>query len=175
MPAGLRAALGPDEHILAAGRGRDDVILAASRFGLWLVEGEAVRRVDWHLISKARLTRDVLHLVIADEVTTWPDGTVVLVDRGEASFPLAHPTKVTDMVHQRVSSSVTASRHVPWPGAGGWVVLRKVAGRDGLTVQVRLDPGSDSRVEGFADAVADAAVDLWPAGTPHPGDVNEVS
>jgi hypothetical protein len=75
---------------------------------------------------------------------------------------MTHPTTVTDAIHQRVRASVTASRHLMWAGAGGWVVLRRVAGRDGLAVQMRLDPGADPGAEGFADAAATIARDLWP-------------
>jgi hypothetical protein len=49
---------------------------------------------------------------------------------------------------------VAASRHLSYPGASGWVVLRRVPGRDGLTRQVRLDQGADASVPGFAAAVA---------------------
>lgn len=162
MPAALRESLEPGERVVAAGRSADDVILAASRFGLWFVSDGVARRVGWHLISRARLAEGVLYLVVADEVTRWPDGTVVLRDRDETSFPMTHPTTVTDAIHQRVRASVTASRHLMWAGAGGWVVLRRVAGRDGLAVQMRLDPGADPGAEGFADAAATIARDLWP-------------
>jgi hypothetical protein len=40
------------------------------------------------------------------------------------------------------------------------VVLRRVPGRNGLTRQVRLDPGADAGAPGFADAVAAVADEL---------------
>lgn len=170
MPTELREALEPGERVIAAGKCADDVILAASRFGLWFVSGGAARRVGWHLISRARLAQGVLYLVIADEIAQWPDGTVVLRDGDEVGYTMANSTKVTDVVHQRVRASVTASRHLAGLGFGGWVVLRRVAGRDGLTAQVRLDSGADPDAVGFADAVAAAVADLWPETVERSGD-----
>jgi hypothetical protein len=63
-------------------------------------------------------------------------------------------------VHTRVRRSVAASRHLPFPRGGGWVVLRRVPGRDGLTRQVRLDPGADAGAPGFVEAVTAVADDL---------------
>lgn len=145
---------------------QDGRIMAASRFGLWLVEGDTARRWDWHLISRARLADRVLGVTVADQVGTWPDGTVLLVDRPEVDLRPERLTKLTDSVHHRVRRSVAASRHLPWPNAGGWVVLRRVPGRDGLTVQLRLDPGADPDAPGFAAGVAAVVTDLWPAGVP---------
>ena len=89
-----------------------------------------------------------------------PDGVDVLVDEPELVFGLATRSGLTDVVHQRVRRSVAASRHLPYPGAGGWVVLRRVPGRDGLSRQVRLDPGADADVPGFAAAVVAVADEL---------------
>lgn len=163
MPAALRAALAPGEQITAAVPAEHGRLLAVSRFGLWIVEGAGAVRLDWHLVSKARLAEGELQLTVADELTTWPDGTVVLRDRAPRSVRPQRPTRVTDAVHQRVRASVAESRHLDWPGSGGWVVLRRVAGRDGLTAQMRLDPGADPAAAGFADAVAVVVEAMWPA------------
>jgi hypothetical protein len=169
MPAALQVALEPDEHITSAVPA-DGRVLAVSRFGLWIVDGETAARIDWHLVSKARLTEGELRLTVADEIATWPDGTVLLRDRAPQRLRPQRLTRLTDSVHQRVRASVADSRHLDWPGAGGWVVLRRIAGRDGLTVQVRLDPGADPSAAGFAEAVAVVVDALWPASVPRPGE-----
>ena len=74
----------------------------------------------------------------------------MLVDEPVREYRLAGRTGLTDVVHTRVRRSVAASRTCGYPGAGGWVVLRRVPGRDGLTRQVRLDPGADVWAAGFA-------------------------
>ena len=78
----------------------------------------------------------------------------------ELTFALGTRSGLTDVVHNRVRRSVAASRHLPYPGAGGWVVLRRVPGRNGLTRQVRLDPGADVDTPGFVDAVLAVADEL---------------
>lgn len=168
MPADLRAALDPGEQIQHHVKLDAGGSLAVSRFGLWVLGGDAPRRIDWHLVSRARLAGGVLELVIADETTVWPDGIRVLVDRAPRTFRPAEATKLTDAVHQRVRGSVAASHHLDWPGAGGWVVLRRIAGRDGLTPQVRLDSGADPSATGFAAAVASVVDRLWPPAVARP-------
>jgi len=165
-PAALVAALGKDEQVMGLTPTQDGRILAASRFGIWLVDGDVAERWDWHLISKARLADRVLGLTVADQVDRWPDGTAVLVDRPEVQIRPERLSKLTDTVHHRVRRSVAASRYLPWAGAGGWVVLRRVPGRDGLVVQLRLDAGADPSAPGFAQAVTAVVGDLWPAGVP---------
>lgn len=166
MPDPLRAALQPDEQIAAAVHTDSGITLAASRFGLWIVTDAIAERIDWHHVSKARFADGVLHLTVADEVGTWPGGAVLLRDRAPRTWRPDHANKLTDAVHRRVRDSVVASRHLPWPGAGGWVVLRKVAGRNGLTVQVRLDPGSDLSAPGFDEAVVAVVDSMWPEQVP---------
>lgn len=125
-----------------------------------------VHRIGWELVARARLTARVLSVIPTRVVGSLPDGdggdggVDVLVDEPELVFGLATRSGLTDVVHQRVRRSVAASRHLPHPGAGGWVVLRRVPGRDGLTRQVRLDPGADPLAPGFAAAVVAVAADL---------------
>ncbi len=136
-----------------------------SRFGLWVVADPAgpaghAHRIGWELIARARLAARVLSVIPTVVVDHLPDDTNVLVDEPELVFGLATRSGLTDVVHNRVHRSVAASRHLPFPGAGGWVVLRRVPGRNGLTRQVRLDPGADVAVPGFASAVAEVAREL---------------
>ncbi|HOZ58580.1 MAG TPA: hypothetical protein PKY70_10360 [Nakamurella multipartita] len=182
LPAVLRAAMEPDERILVTAPCEDGRMLAVSRFGLWVVtdpSGPAAgaERIGWELIARARLTARMLTVLstrVADRIDTGDGlgdqvtGAVqVLVDEPELVFALATRSGLTDVVHNRVRRSVAASRHLPYPGAGGWVVLRRVPGRNGLTRQVRLDPGADLSAPGFAAAVlavADELADTMPAG-----------
>ena len=181
LPETLRSVLGPDERISVTAPCEDGRLLAVSRFGLWVVADPiggpgadtgtgpaggvdanpaAARRIGWELVARARLTARVLSVIPMRVAGSLPDGVDVLVDEPELVFGLATRSGLTDVVHQRVRRSVAASRHLPYPGAGGWVVLRRVPGRDGLTRQVRLDPGADADVPGFAAAVVAVADEL---------------
>lgn len=178
LPEVLRRSLGREERVLAAARldgggdaAADGAVVAATRFGLWTVSEGDARRVEWHHVSRARLAGGVLHLTVADEVGAWPDGTVLLRDRAEMQLRPQRGTKLTDVVHDRVRASVAAARQLARPGMGGWVVLRKIAGRNGLTVQLRLDPGTDPGAAGLAEAVAALVDELWPVDTPRRGRV----
>ncbi len=160
LPPVLAAALSPEEHVQVVAALTGGEVLAASRFGLWLVSGQQAVRWNWDRLSKARLSARRLTLIAADEVAVTDNGIVLLADLPPRDFDLAGASGLTDVVHARVRRSVAASRHLSWPGAGGWVVLRRVPGRDGLTTQVRLDPGADHEASGFLHAVAATAADL---------------
>src|SRR6478672_2533467 len=167
LPPRLSAALDPEEHVQVLADCLDGKVLAASRFGLWVVDGEKVSRLGWELVAKARLSARVLSIIPTEVVDEFPDGTVVLVDEPVREYTLSGRSGLTDVVHSRVRRSVAASRHLDFPGGGGWVVLRRVPGRDGLTRQVRLDPGADAGAAGFAAAVELVADEL--AAVPLPG------
>jgi hypothetical protein len=167
LPGRLTAALDPEEHIQVLAGCLDGKMLAASRFGLWVVEDEKAFRLGWELVAKARLSARVLSIIPTQVVDELADGTAVLVDEPVREYTLSGRSGLTDVVHTRVRRSVAASRHLDFPGGGGWVVLRRVPGRNGLTRQVRLDPGADTGAPGFAAAVAAVADDL--AAAPLPG------
>ena len=118
-------------------------LLAASRFGLWVVEDGQAARLGWESIAKARLTAQVLSIIPTEVVGEFDDGVQVLRDQPTREFVLTERSNLTDVVHTRVRRSVAASRHLTYPASGGWVVLRRVPGRNGLLRQVRLDPGTD--------------------------------
>ena len=71
--------------------------------------------------------------------TSSPDGTVVLIDEPVREYTLSGRSGLTDVVHTRVRRSVAASRHLDFPGGGGWVVLRRVPGPQ------RADPSGAAR------------------------------
>jgi hypothetical protein len=160
LPPGLKAALHADEQVQAVASVVDGELLAATRFGLWLCSGNVAVRWNWELVSKARLSGGTLTVVTAEEVGVTQDDIVLLTDLPPREFELTGTSRLTDAVHARVRRSVAASRHLPWPGAGGWVVLRRVPGRDGLTTQVRLDRGASPEASGFLTAVAGTAAEL---------------
>ena len=160
LPPALLDALDPQEQVQLVARLVGGDALAVSRFGLWLVSGEVAVRWNWDRVTKARLAGTTLAVIAAEEVAVTGDGTVLLTDLPAREFELASTSKLTDAVHARVRRSVAASRHLPWPGAGGWVVLRRVSGCDGVIRQVRLDPGSDAHAAGFLAAVAEEAAQL---------------
>jgi hypothetical protein len=51
---------------------------------------------------------------------------------------------VPETVHRRVTGSIKTRHHRDLPGGGAWFVQRTVAGRDGILLQVRADPGTDA-------------------------------
>jgi hypothetical protein len=165
LPEPLRSALAADESVQALATCTDGKTLAVSRFGLWVIDDGHADRLGWQLVAKARLTARVLAVTPTRVVGQLDDGIDVLVDEPIREFALTGRSGLTDVVHTRVRRSVAASRHLLFPGAGGWVVLRRVPGRDGLTRQVRLDPGADVRAPGFAEAVATVATELAAANT----------
>jgi hypothetical protein len=162
LPPQLMAALDTDEQIQVIADLLDGNRLAASRFGLWTVGQDKATRLGWELVTKATLTVRTLSVIPAQVVDEFADGTQVLVDEPSREYVLVGRTGLTDVVHTRVRRSVAASRHLRHPGGSGWVVLRRVPGRDGLTRQVRLDHGADARAPGFAAAVT-ALADLLTA------------
>ncbi len=160
VPPALSAALGADELVQASSSLVGRETLAVSRFGLWLVSGDSVVRWEWQHVSKARLVGRTLTVIAADELGTTDEGLVLLSDLPPMEFELSGESALTDAVHSRVRRSVAASSYLPWPGAGGWVVLRRVPGRDGLTRQLRLDPAADAHAVGFLTAASRTASDL---------------
>ncbi len=140
LPDGV--VLEPDEHVVAvaevAGGGQ---IVATSR-GLWLPDGQRLR---WHLISKATWESGALGITSAREVETVA-GAVLIADEPPTRLRLASPGRVPEAVHRRVTGSIKSKHHRDLPGGGAWFVQRSVAGRNGIVLQVRADPGTDADV-----------------------------
>jgi hypothetical protein len=127
LPVDFAGTLAADEHVLGVAELADGGHVVATSFGLWLPDGDSTRRVGWHLISKATWENSWLAVIEADEVDSV-EGAVLLV------------------VHRRVTGSIKSRHHRDLPGGGAWVVQRSVAGRDGIVLQVRADPGTDLTV-----------------------------
>ena len=140
LPEGV--VLEPEEHVVAvaevAGGGH---VVATSR-GLWLPEAQRLR---WHLISKATWEGGALAVTEAREVETV-EGAVLIADEPPRRIRLATPGRVPEAVHRRVTGSIRTRHHRDLPGGGAWFVQRTVAGRDGVVLQVRADPGTDTHI-----------------------------
>ncbi|MBA3905292.1 MAG: hypothetical protein H0X35_01205 [Pseudonocardiales bacterium] len=149
LPEGV--VLDADEHVIAtaevAGGGQ---VLATSR-GLWLPgsDGEP-ELLNWHLISKATWEGGALRVIPSREIETVA-GAVLIADEAPLRVRLAEPRRVPETVHRRVTGSIKSRHHRDLPSGGAWFVQRTVAGRDGIVLQVRADPGTD------ADAVRQVA------------------
>ncbi|ROP37794.1 hypothetical protein [Saccharothrix texasensis] len=163
-PEGFTGSLEADENVLASapvGAGW----LVATTHGLWLPgpgqpdPGQpGPRRVGWHLISKATWSGSALAVIEAVEDGA-AGGAVLLRDLAPQRFPLESPGKVPEVVHARVTGSIKSREHNATVGA--WFVQRKVAGRDGVVLQVRPDPGADvTRVREVAASVASKIAEL---------------
>lgn len=146
LPVDFPGALVADERVLGVAELADGGHVVATSFGLWLPERDTVRRVGWHLVSKATWENSTLAVTEADEVDTV-EGAVLLADRAPRRLRLGRTGRVPETVHARVTGSIKSRHHRDLPGGGGaWVVQRSVAGRDGIVLQVRADPGTDLAV-----------------------------
>lgn len=150
LPDGVAGRLEADERVLATARTADGGHLVVTSWGLWLPDADGMRRVGWHLVSKATWRNDALAVVEAVEVEEIAVGdgptAVLLADRPARRFRLADAGRVPEAVHARVEGSIRSRHRRDLPGGGVWFVQRKVPGRDGIVLQVRPDPGTDPAV-----------------------------
>jgi hypothetical protein len=158
LPDGFAGRLEPDERVLATARTADGAHLVVTSWGIWLPDGAGVRRIGWHLVSKATWKNGALAVVEAVEVEEIAVGegpaAVLLADRPARRFRLVDPGRVPEAVHTRVEGSIRSRHRRDLPGGGAWFVQRRVPGRDGTVLQVRPDPGTDRAV------VAQVAADV---------------
>jgi hypothetical protein len=150
VPEGFEGTLEDDEYVLASAEVKSGGPLVATSRGLWLPGG---RRVGWHLISKATWGGGALVLIEATEASRAGDA-VVLKDMPAVRFVLSNTGRLPDIVHARVTKSISSRHRQELPGGGAWFVQRKVPGQDGIVLQVRPDPGTDP------DAVARLATEV---------------
>jgi hypothetical protein len=155
LPEGFPGKLVAEERVVGVATLAEGGHVVATSLGLWLADGDGARRVGWHLVSKATWENGLLAVVEAEETGTV-EGAVLLADRPPRRLRLAEPGGVPEAVHARVTGSIRSSHHRDLPGGGAWVVQRSVAGRDGIVLQVRADPGTDpNAVRSLATQVAD--------------------
>jgi hypothetical protein len=155
-PESFTGRLQADERVLGSATvsGDGGVVVVATSYGVWLPKG---RRIGWHLVSKASWGSDTLTLVEASEDGTLDDA-VLLVDRAPLHLTLVDPGRVPEIVHKRVTWSIKARHRVELPGGGAWFLLRVVPGENGVSLQVRADPGTD--VEALRRILPEAACTL---------------
>ena len=150
LPAGFAGTFDHGERVVAVAELAGAGHLVLTQFGVWVPEGEQVRRVGWHLVSKAVWDRS--SLLLTEAVTTGTAGEAVLLsDLPPRRFTLTEPSRVPEEVRERVTRSIRVSQYLELPGGGAWFVQRRVPGRDGVVLQVRADPGTS------ADAVVQVA------------------
>jgi hypothetical protein len=143
LPEGV--VLEPEEHVVAVAEVTGGGHVVATSRGLWLPRDETAQRLPWHLISKATWEGGALAVTEAREVETV-EGAVLIADEPPRRIRLATPGRVPEAVHKRVTGSIRTRHHRDLPGGGAWFVQRAVAGRDGVVLQVRADPGTDAGV-----------------------------
>ncbi|SFQ01330.1 hypothetical protein SAMN05421810_104193 [Amycolatopsis arida] len=156
-PPDLAGALEPGEHVVSSAAVESGGVVAVTALGLWVPGPDGVRRIGWHLVDKVVWKLGVLAVTEAEEVGR-AGAAVVLADRPPARFVLPRPGALPKHVRQRVDGSIRGRYRKELPGGGGWFVLRKVPGRDGVVLQVRPDPEADP--EPLAEMAREAAARL---------------
>ncbi|MEH1102275.1 hypothetical protein [Micromonospora sp. CPCC 205561] len=142
LPPADRPPLSADERVLAwaaVGDGAGGGVVVATNLGLWL-PGRA-DRLGWHDVHKAVWSGRELAVTPAERVAER-DGYLLVADRPAESHLLLDPGELPHQVRERVTRSVAYTQHHPVPGGAARVAARRVAGVDGLTWTVRLDPGT---------------------------------
>lgn len=142
LPDGFGGRLDAEENVLASAALSGGGHLVATSLGLWLPEPDGVRRLGWHLVSKASWRNGAIELIEAREREVL-GGAVLIEDLPARRLRLAEPGRLPETVHERVTGSIRSRHHRELPGGGAWFVQRKVPGRDGILLQVRPDPGTD--------------------------------
>lgn len=142
LPEDFTGRLDPDEQVLAVGALERDGHVVLTQFGLWIPEGDTVRRIGWERVSKAVWDRNAL--LVTEAVSDGQAGDAeLLVELAPRRLPLAEPGKVPELVQARVTGSIRSSHYHELPGGGATFVQRKIPGRDGLVLQVYPDRGTD--------------------------------
>lgn len=145
VPEVLTEALAPEEYVVGHAPTADGGYVGVTHLGLWVPSHGGVRRIGWHLISKAAWAAGTLTVTEAEE-TERAGEAVLLADRAPVRFELQQPGTLPKLVRQRVDGSIRSRYHKELAGGGAWFVVRKVPGRDGVVLQVRPDPGTDPEV-----------------------------
>lgn len=158
-PAELEGVIPADEGVVGTAVTDAGALLAVTHLGLWVPESAGVRRIGWHMISKAVWSDGMLAITEADVVDTAGEA-VILADRDPVTWPLPRPGRFPELVRSRVDGSIRARHRKELAVAGAWFVLRKTPGRDGVVLQARPDPGADPHA--VAAIAREAAAGLRP-------------
>lgn len=122
------------EKVLAWASTADGVV-AGTRAALYLPGG---RRIPWEQVESADWDRDSETLRVS-EVGTWGQ------PRPRHSFALGEPTRLLQLLRERVTASVVLQRHVPIRGKRGVRVIARRApvGEREVTWLFEYDEGID--------------------------------
>ena len=143
LPADAYREFEPGEHVVAWAPHERGYLVATTR-GLWLPD--FAERLGWHEIHKATWTGQELTILPSRQVSeagSGPDAPAdVVADAEPALFRLSDPGELPHEVRVRVTRSVVYSQHHELPNGGVRVLGRRVPGRDGVSFQLRYDPGT---------------------------------
>jgi hypothetical protein len=133
-----RAALERGDAVLAWAQASDGVWLLGSRSALVLVSDERTVRIPWEQVENADWERDDERLRVV-EVGEYG------VERPVHVFTLPEPSRLLQLVRERVTASVVMQRRVLVSEKRGLrVVGRRAPGGDGeIRWSYELDPGVD--------------------------------
>jgi hypothetical protein len=112
-------------------------VVAATPRGLWWPTDDTHRLIGWPYIDKAIWREDVLTVTEAEVIDD-----LLLVDRTPVWVRVTKPRDLPPTVRKRVENNVVRSELQPVPGGAARFVARRVPGRDGLAMWVRLEPGT---------------------------------
>ena len=152
LPADARSALGLQdrERVLAAARLTDGSWAAATPTALLL----GGLRLAWVATAHAGWDHESATLRVEELRTGEGEATTHLL-------ALDEPGLLPEVVFERVTASIVASRHVPVQGrAGVRVVARRAPGQDELVWQVVHDRGLDATDPRVDELSAAAIADL---------------
>ena len=131
--------VGKGEKVLAWSGSAEGHVVAGTRDALYAVDaaGEA-QRVPWEQIEAAEWDSDAGVLRVA-QVGTWGE------QRPVDGYTLDDPTRLVQLVRERVTASVVLQRHAPIEGRRGVRVIARRAPRGDRPVQwvYEYDEGID--------------------------------
>lgn len=126
----------PGEHVIAHGTTTDGRYAVASSHALYLPVGDGFHRLGWERVARAVWRQEVLRVTEAGE----PGSSTPVHE-----VPLADPGQLTDAVHDRVTSTIVMSHHVPLQGkAGVRFIARRRPGSEEVLWSVAFDQGIDA-------------------------------
>ena len=149
------------ERVLASTRGGGGRWHVATGHALYIAEDGGHRRIPWHRVDRAAWDRDAERLVVEE-----------VADFGEPQprhvLEVAEPSRLLEVVRERVTASVLMTRHVPVAGSRGLKVVarRAPAGADEVQWSFWLDEGlepndplvREAAERGLAEARAELGV-----------------
>lgn len=156
--------VGPGERVLAWAE-TERGVLAGTRDALYVpepaLEPVGSRRLAWEEIEAADWNAETMVLRVS-EVGQWGE------QRREHAWTLAAPSRLLQLVRERVNASVVLQRHVPVDGRRGLRVIARRAPRGDRPVEwffeydEGVDPTDPDVRQAAAEALATARDDVGP-------------